>query len=170
MAYQARINVEGVKSGKYPGEGLQASASKNWIPVLSFTNDLQSPRDIATGQASGKRQWKPVKITKEWGATSPLALNSLVTNESIKTVNIEFIKTKDSGEEYTYQTIKLTNASFAAIRRFTDDPESDDESSSRHTGGDDTMELEEWSFTFQKIEVADNDGKTTFMDDWAATT
>jgi len=31
------------------------------------------------------------------------------------------------------------------------------------------MELEQWSFTFRKIEVADNDGKTMFADDWSAT-
>ncbi len=26
-------------------------------------------RDVASGQASGKRQWGPVKIVKEWGST-----------------------------------------------------------------------------------------------------
>ncbi|MBS1902473.1 MAG: hypothetical protein JSS75_02060 [Bacteroidetes bacterium] len=30
-----------------------------------------APRDVATGQASGKRQHKPITIVKEWGASSP---------------------------------------------------------------------------------------------------
>ena len=32
---------------------------------------LYSPRDMASGQASGKRMHKPFVITKEWGAVSP---------------------------------------------------------------------------------------------------
>lgn len=32
---------------------------------------LYSPRDVATGQASGKRMHKPVTFVKEWGAVSP---------------------------------------------------------------------------------------------------
>ena len=31
------------------------------------------------------------------------------------------------------------------------------------------MELERWAFTFQKIEVQDNDGKTSFMDSLTVT-
>jgi len=168
MAYQARIQVTGKKSGKYPGEGIQKSSSQNWIPVLAFHMGLQSPRDIATGQPSGKRQWENIVITKEWGGTSPMALNSLVTNEVLTTVQIEFIKTKDSGEEYTYQTIKLTNATLSNIKRYTDDPDESD-TSSRHQSATDTMEIEDWSFTFQQIEVSDADGSTSFMDNWVAT-
>ena len=32
---------------------------------------LYSPRDMASGQASGKRMHKPFMIVKEWGAVSP---------------------------------------------------------------------------------------------------
>lgn len=32
---------------------------------------LYSPRDVATGQASGKRMHKPITFVKEWGAASP---------------------------------------------------------------------------------------------------
>jgi type VI secretion system secreted protein Hcp len=169
MAYQARMQVTGKKTGKYPGEGIQQSASQNWIPVLAFHMGLQSPRDIATGQASGKRQWETIVCTKEWGGTSPLALNSLVTNEILTTVVIEFTKTKDDGTEYTYHTITLTNATLSNIKRYTDDPDDEDNTSSRHQGATDTMEVEDWSFTFQQIQVDHADGNTTFMDNWVAT-
>ena len=33
--------------------------------------DLVSPRDAATGQATGRRLHKPITITKEWGKPSP---------------------------------------------------------------------------------------------------
>jgi hypothetical protein len=38
---------------------------------LSFTYEVKSPRDVATGQASGKRTHKPLTITKEWGPSTP---------------------------------------------------------------------------------------------------
>ena len=44
--------------------------SRDLQPALRFSFALASPRDAATGQASGKRQWKPVTIVKEWGAVS----------------------------------------------------------------------------------------------------
>ena len=47
---------------------LEASSSANTI------GGVASPRDVATGQASGKRQHRPITIVKEWGA-STLTLN-----------------------------------------------------------------------------------------------
>jgi type VI secretion system secreted protein Hcp len=168
MAYQARIKIKGTKQGQFKGEGIQTSAGQNWIPVLAFSNEVQSPRDIATGMASGKRQWSPVKIVKEWGASSPQALQACATNETLTEVDIEFIKVKDDGTEYTYQTLTLSNASLASVRRFTGNSTTG-ESSSRHTSATDTMELEEWSMTFQKIELDDKDASTSMADDWTTT-
>jgi type VI secretion system secreted protein Hcp len=168
MAYQARIKVKGKKQGQFKGEGIQTAAQQNWIPVLSFSQEVQSPRDIATGQPSGKRQWYPVKIVKEWGASSPQALQACSTNEVLTEVDVEFIKVKDDGTEYTYQTVTLTNASLASVRRFTGNSTTG-ESSSRHTAATDTMELEEWAMTFQKIELDDKDASTSMADDWTST-
>jgi len=168
MAYQAHISIKATTQGHFKGEGIQDHRNDKWIPVLAFSNEVQSPRDIATGMPSGKRQWGAVKIVKEWGAASPQGLQACVTNEVLTDVQIEFTKTKDSGEEYVYQTIKLTNASLSSVRRYTGNDQTG-ESSSRHTSGDDTMELEEWALTFQKIELDDTDGQTSFMDDWKAT-
>ncbi len=167
MAFQAHMSIKGTKQGQFKGEGIQDKRKDKWMPVLSFSSEVKSPRDIATGQASGKRQWSPVKCIKEWGAASPQGLLACVTNEVLTEIQIEFTKTNAKGEEYVYQTVKLTNATVAAVRRYTG--EGDSESSSRHTSAVDTMELEEWAFTFEKIEVEDKDGKTSFIDDWKAT-
>jgi len=169
MSYQAHIKIKGTKQGQFKGEGIQDKRKDMWIPVLSFGHQVQSPRDIATGGASGKRQHGPVTIVKEWGAASPQGLAALCTNELLPEVQCEFTKTKDSGEEYVYHTIKLTNATVSSIKRYTGSGTTG-QTTSRHTSGDDTMELEEWSLTFQKIEVDDTDGQTSFMDDWKATT
>jgi len=165
MAFQAYMSVKGKKQGQFKGEAIQDKRKENWIPVLSFTMGLKSPRDISTGQASGKRQFEPVTIVKEWGAASPQGLTSCATNEVLSEVLIEFIKTNSNGENYIYQTVKLTDATFAQILRFTGEAESTGGgSSSRQAAG---AELERWSFIFRKIEVEDKDGKTTFLEDWS---
>jgi len=43
-------------------------------PVASLipSAEVVSPRDVASGQATGKRQHKPITITKEWDANTPL--------------------------------------------------------------------------------------------------
>ena len=38
---------------------------------LTSASYIVSPRDSATGMATGRRQYAPVKFVKEWGAASP---------------------------------------------------------------------------------------------------
>jgi type VI protein secretion system component Hcp len=81
---------------------------------------LVSRRDIATGQASGKRQWKPIMVSaKEWGAATPQLTGAGVLPE----VTVEFTKTNPNGEEYVYHSVTLTNATVSAVEA-TEDAES----------------------------------------------
>ena len=64
-----------VASGDVNGDGVAdktAKSSAHATESLSVTSPstIQSPRDVATGQASGKRQHKPLTITKESDKTS----------------------------------------------------------------------------------------------------
>jgi type VI secretion system secreted protein Hcp len=123
---------------------------------------IQSPRDIATGQASGKRQHEPIKITKEWGAASPQFLNSLANNKVLPKLNLNFLKTDPQGITQPYFTISLTNAALAGYGRkpFTHHPP-------KHRLLD-THELEEIAFTFQKIVIAHHSGWKKSLDNWDA--
>jgi type VI secretion system secreted protein Hcp len=73
------LSVEGTKQGKFKGTG-----KNNIIECTYYSYALVSPRDVATGMASGKRQHYPVMIYKEIDASSPQFAEALVTNESIK--------------------------------------------------------------------------------------
>ena len=55
-----------VSSSEHPSEGVTLNYGK---VNQTYT---QQRRDLATGQASGKRQHKPVHVVKEWGAASPM--------------------------------------------------------------------------------------------------
>ena len=163
MPYEAYISVKGTKQGQFKGEGIGRLNRGPWSPVLSFYMDVDSPRDAATGHASGKRQWKPVLIVKEWSAASPQALTALATNEVLTEVAIEFYRSNPQGTQVVYQRVKLTNASFVQVERFTGQQ---DGTLLMKPGPSETMELERWAFTFERIEVEDTDGKSTFIDDW----
>jgi len=171
MALQAWISVKGAKQGQFKGEATAAKRHDKWMPVLAFTMGVISPRDPASGLPTGKRQHQPLTIVKPWGAASPQGLTACASNEVLSEVAIEFTRQTTTGTEVVYQTVRLTNAGFSQVARFTGRPDgAEDTPASGHSGTTDLMELERWAFTFQKIEVHDNDGNTSFDDTWTATT
>ena len=160
MAYEFYVTIKGSKQGQFKGATDGPATKKSArISGVRFLAETVSPRDAATGQASGKRQHKPIMITKEWDAASPQPFNALVNNEVLTSVLFEFVKTSPQGAEYVYHTITLTNASVSDIKSYVDLTD---------TTGDpyDGHELEDVSFTFQKIEMENKDGKTMAVDDW----
>jgi type VI secretion system secreted protein Hcp len=179
MASQAWIAIKGAKQGQFKSETLLvksettlAKRRDKWMPVVAFTMGIVSPRDPASGLPTGKRQHQAVTIVKQWGAASPQALTACATNEVLSEVNLEFTRPPTGGgtDDVIYQTVRLTNAILSQIARFTGRPDGgEDTPSSGHSGTSDMMELERWAFTFQKIEVQDNDGKTSFADSWTVT-
>jgi len=170
MAFPAYIAIKGTKQGQFKGETEAAERKDKWMEIVAFTMELDAPRNLATGQPSGKRQYKPITIVKEWGAASPQILQACATDEVLTEVTIEFAQASTSGMRIA-QTVKLTNASIAAVARFIGSPEgAEDTATAGHSKANDRQEYERVSFTFQKIEVSDVAGKTTFGDDWVART
>jgi len=154
------VSVKAAKQGEFKAEGGREKAADR-IEVMGFAYEVTSPRDAASGQASGKRQHKPVQITKAVGASSPQFFQALTTNEQLQNVVLEFTKADKNGEEYVFFTIKLVNATVSSIRQYTPP---------NATGGKDAagaaVPVEEISFTFQRIEMESKDGKTMAVDDW----
>jgi type VI secretion system secreted protein Hcp len=166
MGYAFYVTIKGKKQGAFKGESPQ-EATKDKIKGLGFAYELKSPRDAASGHASGKRQHSPIRIVKEWGAATPQIFQALVTNEVLSEVTMEFRKTDSDGQESVYYRIKLKDASVAGIRQFTSDNGIDGASSSKHAGSGNSQELEEISFTFRTIEVENIAAKTMGQDDWS---
>ncbi|HEV2946262.1 MAG TPA: type VI secretion system tube protein TssD [Gemmataceae bacterium] len=160
MAHEFYVAFDFTTQGKSKGESPRKEHNQK-IAGLEFEYELIAPRDVATGQASGKRQHKPVRLVKEWGAASPQLFQACATNETIKSVLFEFIKSGSDGKEVVYQTIKLTNATVSRLRQYT-------EQNAKHEESADTHELEEVELTFQKIEMENKPGKTSAADDWNA--
>jgi type VI secretion system secreted protein Hcp len=154
MAYEFYVTIEGAKQGHFAGESPR-SVHKGKLTGIGFSYEVSSPRDSASGQASGKRQHGAVTFTKEWGAASPQLFTALVTNEQIKTALFEFVRTNDVGVEYVFHTIRLTDVAITAIHQYVAAQEDADL---------DNAELEDVALTFRGIEIANLDGQTTASD------
>jgi type VI secretion system secreted protein Hcp len=165
MGFQGYVTIKGQSQGQFKGEGTAPKRKDKWIPISSFEYEVVSPRDAATGHASGKRQHKPVTVVKEWGAATPQIFTALTTNETLPEVELEFLKTNAQGEQYVFQKIKLTNATIARLHQFTGAPEDAAGGTAKHTATP-AHAQEAVSFVFQKIEIENVDGKTTAQDDW----
>ncbi len=158
-AYQFYVSVEGTKQGKLKGEAPQ-DKHKDELVGLAYNYEVMSPTSVGrggTGLPTGKRQHSPITITKEWGASSPQLFQALVTNEVLKSVVMNFYHVDPNGQDVLFYTVKLTNAYVSKIRSYVDF-----NSVSDFTG---MNELEEVSFTFQKIEITNAEAKTSAMDD-----
>jgi len=145
------MTVTGHRTGLFKGDDIARSkATAGSITVIAYQYELVSPRDPASGQATGKRMHKPVTITHEMGGSSPEFLGAAATNETLDSVVINFFRTDKSGKDVNYYRVKLTNGSVSDVKQY--------------TSGNDV--LEDISFTFQKIEQDDLIAKTSFIDDW----
>ena len=150
------MTVKGAKQGVFKGGSGQKA---NVMTCIAFDMSLVSPRDAATGQAGGKRQWKPITVTKEWDASSPQFFEAAATNEILTQVVIDFSRRSPNGTIDVFYTVTLTDASVTQI---------DQTDSLLNLRDAPNMAAEKISFTFRKIEIEEKTGKTTYVDDWTA--
>jgi type VI secretion system secreted protein Hcp len=136
------MTIEGQKQGVISGKG--------GILGSRFSHGMKSPRDAASGLASGKRQHSPVTYTKALGSSSPQLFSALATNEVLKSVVVS-VPGVDGGPGYL---IKLTNASISEIKQYTE-----------MVSGRAAV-FEDVSFTYQRIEVQDLGTGAVAVDDW----
>jgi type VI secretion system secreted protein Hcp len=155
----AYLRLTGQKSGKIQGSVTQ-KGREGTIAVIAASHGIRSPRDVASGLPTGKRQHEPLTITKELDRSTPILRSALVNNENLTQAELLFYRADRLGAETQYFTIRLTNASIAEI-----------EMAMPNNKHPDLMALETFedvTFTYQKIEWTWVDGGITAMDDWEA--
>ncbi len=164
MALNAYLKIKGAKQGDIKGSVTQKGLEGN-IAVFAFHHEISSPRDSSSGLATGKRQHKPITITKEIDKSSTLLLTALITNENLTEILIRFFtpQTKaatGTGIEVQHYTIKLTNASIFSITG---------EMLNNKIEADIKLPLlEVVSFNYQKIEWTWMDGGLLAKDEWTS--
>jgi len=159
MALSAYLTLTGQKQGVISGTVTQAGR-ENSILIHSFNHGVISPRDPASGLATGKRQHQPLIITKEIDKTSPPVWTALINNENLTAWELQFWASAadpNAPDAHIY-SIRLTNASVASIQ------ESMSDNDLPANAG--LPLLEQISFTYQKIEWIWIDGVIEATDDW----
>ena len=169
MAYKFYITIEGSYQGLFkgsfdapysPGPPFSSRPSHR-IAGIKYLSETTAPLDAETGFTTGRTSRKPITITKEWDAASPQLFQALVSNETLKSVLFEFVKTKPNGTEEIYYTVTIEDGGVSNIKSYLNLTD---------TSGDpyDAHALEDVSFVFRKIEIENKEGKTAAAADWLA--
>jgi type VI secretion system secreted protein Hcp len=117
-----------------------------------------------TGQSTGKREHKPISITKEKDFSSPMLFSALCNQENIAALDINIIEASSlgsGGKEKLIGKIALTDA---AIAKYTWKPKPHRHGSSSSQAH--TNELEEFDLTFSKITYSNVFASKSSKDDW----
>ncbi|HEY4381056.1 MAG TPA: type VI secretion system tube protein TssD [Acidobacteriaceae bacterium] len=137
-AVNAYMTIENTPQEKMKGE-LSRASSPERIRLISVA------REASSGMATGKRMHKPITITKEIDASSPLLKQSMAKGSSLGNVVIVF-EGAGPGAAKAAQKVVLTNAMVTGIKM--------------------AGKSEQISLDYQTIEVTYVNGTKTAADDW----
>jgi type VI secretion system secreted protein Hcp len=152
--------MEGEATGDIIG-GATQSGREGAMVVIGYNHEVVSPLDAGSGLPTGKRQHKPLTITKELDRATPLIAQLLTRNENIPRWRLEFYRSGGRREEILAYSITLTDASVSAIRQ-----EMLDNSYAENAP---LAEREHISFAYRKIEWTWEVDGATAQDDWEVT-
>ena len=159
MALNAYLKLTGKTQGEIKGSVTQAGREDS-VMVIAYNHEVVSPRDAASGLPTGKRQHKPLTITKEIDKSSPLLMTVLTNNEQITKWELRFWQPSPTGQEVQHYTVELENASIASIRS--------EMLNNKYSENMNHKEREHVAFCYQKITWTWMDGGITASDDWEA--
>ena len=114
MAFESYMTFKGTKQGAIKGTSTKGKHTGG-VVIQSFSFGVESPYDGHSGLPSGKRQHKPVVITREVDESSPLLHQALVTNEVFTSASLSFARPSSGGKPPVFSTIELTNATISEI-------------------------------------------------------
>ncbi len=145
------LDCTGVAQGRIVGS-VQDRGFRGTTGVSSFSQGIVSPRDPASGLATGKRQHKPIVFTMDADSSALQLTRALTSNETLSSCRFRFVRRVD-GEKSQYLTVTLTNAGVA--RQQLD-------------GRKNGLDSYEFELTYQRISWRWNNGGIEVEDDWAS--
>ena len=152
------MTATGDKQGLIRGEVTQRGR-ENQHRLLAYSHEIVSPRDPATGQATGKRQHQPFRIVKVLNQGSPPLMTAMTTGESLSSVVIDiWTPSTTTGVEVKLLSYTLTNARIVSLRPWM--PNRSDASALTYPPA------EEIAFTYQTIKVTYWNGGIESVDEW----
>lgn len=148
----AFMTVTGKMSGAIKGDVTQRGHA-GAILVEELDYAVRSPRDAASGRATGRRIHEPVTVTVSTGKQTPLIFKAATTNEVLQ-VKIDIFGLDAKGVQSLACSLALTNAEVAEFRL------------GLQGAAADAGLVDHYSFAFQKIDLTWAKGGVTASDDW----
>ena len=149
---EAYAKITGKKQGAFKGDSKRKGKNDS-IQLLGLELGAKAPRDQATGNASGKRQYEPIEIEIEMGPPATQLLQALATNEVLTKAEFEIYKHNEAGAEEVATKITLTDSTVSDYHLV--------------AGEEDALFPHvRIGLTFARIEIEAS--KTSMMDDWIA--
>lgn len=166
MAMPAYMTITGFKQGEITKAAFTADSVGNifqeghedQIMVQAFSHEVIIPRDPQSGQPTGQRVHKPVKITKMFDKSSPLLMQALTTGELLPEVIIHWYRASAASTRELYYITKLEDAIIVNIKGYMHNCQ--DQTTAHFT------QLEDVEFSYRKITWEHTIGNTESSDDW----
>lgn len=115
MTTSTYLKVSGKNQGAIEGPVTRFSREGS-IEVYGWNHEITSPRDTATGKASGRRKHSPLTIIKGLDQSSVKFYQAMVANEPFSSWVLECWGLSPlTGEEEHVYTIELINAVISGI-------------------------------------------------------
>ena len=159
MAMTSYLQIEGKNQGAIEGDCTQKGHEK-WILVYGTEWNMEIPRDTHTGLPTGQRIHHPYTVQKKLDPASPLLAQACASGEQMKKWQIDFHHISEKGQEELYYTIQLENAIVVAIRQYK--PLTFLDANKPY------HDMEEVSFTYEKITWSHKKANKEAIDDWKA--
>ncbi|WP_339446908.1 Hcp family type VI secretion system effector [Pseudomonas sp. EA_5y_Pfl2_R50] len=166
MATPAYMSITGEKQGLITAGAFTADSVGNTfqeghedeVMVQAFHHDVIIPRDPQSGQPTGQRVHKPVKITKVFDKSSPLLQAALTSGERLSKVEIKWFRTSAQGTQEHYYTTVLEDAILVSAKDYMHNCQDPATACFTH--------LEDIEMTYRKITWTHEVSGTSGSDDW----
>jgi type VI secretion system secreted protein Hcp len=166
MPTPAYLSIEGETQGNMTENAFTEDSvgnvyqegHENEILVQAFNHEVTVPTDVQSGQPTGQRVHRPMKITKVFDKSSPLLYVALTTGEKLTKCILKWYRTSPAGQQEHYFTIELEDAIITDITSYM--PNCQDEKNKQFT------HLEDIAFSYRKITWTHEVAGTSGSDDW----
>lgn len=137
---------------------LSNSAHADAIQIQEIDMAVEIPTDPQSGQPTGRRVHKGVRLVKYVDKSSPLLLQAIASGEQISSAALQFFRTAPTGAQEHYFTIEFVEASIVHYRPFF--PNALDEESMAFS------HMEEIILTYKTITMTHEVAGTSGSDSW----
>ncbi len=161
MAYNVYLKLK-IGGNEIKGESQITSLNrKDTIECFSFTQSVDSGREVGAGSPSSQRRHTPIVVLKRTDRASPLLYQALCQNKVVDSGEFRFFRAKPdgSGEEENFFTVTIEKGYVSGMKQVV--PDTTDKENEHLTP------IDEVRFVFSKITWLFADGGVTYTDSWS---